>query len=212
MRDSLCLEEKRAAEALGRSAYGLMDDLAAEIPLGCGGLIFYPHLRGINAYPFIRGCYFGITPDHGKAHFIRAVLEGVAFGIYDGVRNIEALDCRLENFRIIGGGARSARRRQILSDVTGRPLLKPRITDASFGTALLAGLGVGVFSGMEQAVKTAVHIEETITPDEDNYNRYQRLYEVYKTVEGICGIRFAGLQRRWKASEGRRRQAIISSR
>jgi xylulokinase len=100
------------------------------------------------------------------------------------VREIEKLGVAIDDFRIIGGGSASPLWRQIVCDVTGKPLLRPQLEDSSFGTALVGGLGVGLFSSVAEAVRTCVHNNDAIEPNQENHDRYTRLFEVYEKVSG----------------------------
>lgn len=182
LRDSLCGEETAEAGKRGGDPYELMDQLAERAPVGCEGLIFHPYLQGAIWNPYLRADFIGITPRHRKEHFIRAVLEGVAFSLYNCVMELETLGVEIKDFRIIGGGARSALWRQIVCDMVGRNLIRPKIDDSSFGTALIGGLGIGLFKSVEDAVKQCVQHIDVIQPNVKNHEIYLQLFEVYKKV------------------------------
>jgi xylulokinase len=182
LRDALCQEEVTAGQRWGVEPYELMDRLAAGAPVGCEGMIFHPHLQGAIFNPYLRGDFIGITSRHTKEHFLRAVLEGVAFSLYSCVREHERLGVRVDDFRIIGGGAKSPLWRQITCDVVGKEMIRPRVDDSSFGTALVGGLGVGIFSSVEDAVKRCVRYADTIQPDPERHEIYAALFEVYERV------------------------------
>lgn len=182
LRDSLCGEETAETSKKGGNPYELMDHLAERAPVGCEGLIFHPYLQGAIWNPYLRADFVGITPRHRKGHFIRAVLEGVAFSLYHCVTELEKLGVEIKDFRIIGGGARSALWRQIVCDMVGKNLIRPKIDDSSFGTALVGGLGIGLFKSVEDAVKQCVQHIDVIQPDLKNHEIYLQLFDVYKKV------------------------------
>jgi xylulokinase len=130
----------------------------------------------------LRADFVGITPRHRKEHFIRAVLEGVAFSLYNCVRELETLGVEVKDFRIIGGGAKSALWRQIVCDMVGKNLIRPKIDDSSFGTALVGGLGIGLFKSVEDAVKQCVQHIDVIQPNLKNHEIYLQLFDVYNKV------------------------------
>jgi xylulokinase len=159
--------------------------LAATAPRGCEGLLFLPYLSGErtpHADPRARGVFFGLTPRHGKAHLARSVLEGVAYGLRDSLELISASGPPIERIRISGGGASSPVWRQILADVLGKPLDALTTTaGAAFGAALLAGVGVGMFTDVRAACRRAVKIGAATLPEpaveyDEGYRRYRRLY------------------------------------
>lgn len=180
LRDALCISEMNSSRSPGVNAFKLMDRLAEEVPLGCEGLIFHPHLQGAIWDPYLKADFIGISSRHRKAHFVRSVLEGVAFSLFDCVREIERQQIEINDFRIIGGGAASPLWRQIVCDVVGKPMIRPQIDDSSFGTALVGGLGVGLFSSIDQAVRACVHHTDPIRPNLENHEKYLRLFEVFK--------------------------------
>jgi xylulokinase len=182
LRDSLCEEEVAEASKMGKNPYELMDHLAEKAPVGCEGLIFHPYLQGAIWNPYLKSDFIGITPRHRKEHFIRAVLEGVAFSLYNCVRELEMLGVEIRDFRIIGGGARSALWRQIVCDIVGKNLIRPKIDDSSFGTALVGGLGIGLFKSVEDAVKQCVRYIDVIKPNLSNHEIYLQLFDIYKKV------------------------------
>ncbi len=126
--------------------------------------------------------FIGITPRHRKEHFVRAVLEGVAFSLYNCVKELETLGVEIKDFRITGGGARSPLWRQIVCDTVGMKLLRPKIDDSSFGTALVGGIGVGLFKTVEEAVNQCVQYVEVLQPNLKNHETYAKLFEVYRRV------------------------------
>ena len=126
-----------------------MDALASAAPLGAGGLLFHPYLQGERAPywdPLLRADFVGMTISHTPMHFARAVYEGIAFSIRDLLDAARALGLSFGSIRLMGGGAKSACWRQIIADVTGLTVERTEIGDASFGAALVAGIGVGLFA------------------------------------------------------------------
>ena len=110
------------------------------------------------------------------------MLEGVAFSLYSCVKQIESLEVTVKDFRVIGGGASSPLWRQILCDIVGKSLIRPHVDDSSFGTALVGGLGVGLFSSVQEAMKRCVTQVDILTPNEENHQLYRSLFEVYEKV------------------------------
>lgn len=167
----------------GSAAYQEMDRLAESIPPGAGGLLFHPSLQGSLGNPYLRADFLGIMSSHRRGHFVRAVLEGVAFSLYDCLLREEALGVRAKEFRLIGGGAKSPLWRRILGDVFGREMRVPLESDASFGTALLAGVGIGLFKSLEEAVNQAVRIVDTLEPDLNHHKNYREIFACYEASE-----------------------------
>lgn len=184
-RDVLCRWEAEEAKAEGESAFRKMDEMAARVPLGAQGLFFHPYLMGERSPyfdPYLRASFVGATMGHQKEHFSRAVLEGVAYSLLDASRVIKDLGQDLRDLRLIGGGGRSPLWRQILADVMGKPILIPSAGDASFGTALLAGAGIGLFADPQTAVRQAVRYEAEIQPNPQNHEQYRKYFSVYQKI------------------------------
>jgi xylulokinase len=163
-----------------------MDALAASVAPGAEGLIFHPYLQGERA-PYwdsqLRADFIGLTISHTRAHFARALYEGIAFSIRDILTAARALGQSYGAIRLMGGGARSETWRQIIADVTGLTVEVMENGDASFGAALLAGIGTGVFGGAGEAIERCVRPVSRHEPDGGNYEIYSRLFGIYKSAQ-----------------------------
>jgi len=98
----------------------------------------------------------------------------------------------IDELRAIGGGARSSLWVQLKADITGIPIVVPRITEAAcWGAALLGGVGAGVFGSAAQAMEEMLHLEHRFEPDPARTARYGERYalyrEVYPAVRAING-------------------------
>ncbi len=160
-----------------------MDQEAALIPPGCDGLLMLPHLCGANLpvyNPVARGVFFGATINHTRSHFVRSVLEAVAFM---AKRNLEALEkggVQVKELRLMGGGAKSPLWNSIKADVYNRRVLTLKNDEpACLGAAAMAGAGVGIFSSVEEACASFVRPDEDRLPDPENAAAYGRAYRNY---------------------------------
>ena len=159
-----------------------MDALAGGVSPGSDGLLFHPYLHGERAPHWdskLRADFLGLTMHHGRAHFARALYEGVAYALRDAMTAAEVLGLRYDTLRIIGGGARSATWRQIVADVLGKQILVPTNGDASFGAAVLAGIGADVFDDPADAVARCNHVVATHEPSAEMHARYTDFFGVY---------------------------------
>ncbi len=164
-------------------SYAEMDRLASKTPAGSDGLIFHPYLQGERSPywdPLLRADFIGVTMQHNRAHFVRALYEGIAFSLFDCILSLEEQGLILDDVRLIGGGAHSETWRQVVCDVIGKPLSVPQNGDASFGAALIAGVGVGVFSDEHDAVRRCVSLAGHCEPDVMRHALYQDLFSIYK--------------------------------
>lgn len=167
----------------GAEVFAVMDQEAAGVPAGAEGLLFHPYLQGERTPywdPLLRGDFLGITFAHERQHFVRALYEGIAFSLRDVLLALAEQGHVMEEARIIGGGSRSATWRQIVADVLGISIVVPRTTDASFGAALIAAVGVGAFPDLPTAAAQTVSIVARHEPDAKRHRHYQELHAIYR--------------------------------
>lgn len=185
LRDSIYCTDKDICEDRGDDVYLLMDKEAASVPLGARGLIFHPYLLGERCpyfNPKARGGFTGISMVHSRAHFARAVLEGVAFSLYDCLMVLSDFNRNLEDIAIIGGGAKSPLWSQIICDTFGLKVKRPCNAESSYGGALLAGVGAGVFNSEYEAAEKCIKMQKVYEPDMTNHEKYMKLYGIYKGI------------------------------
>ena len=182
LRDQFFRQESSEIERTGGTVFEYMDNIAGSVPAGSDGLIFHPYLMGERTPhwdPLLKGDYLGISIRHKREHFIRALYEGICFSLLDCYISLEQRGLKMEQPRLIGGGAKSELWRQTLSDVFGKEVLIPEVDDASFGAALVGGVGCGVFSDERDAIRKCARIKTTITPNKRNWETYQKLFEIF---------------------------------
>jgi xylulokinase len=148
------------------------DDLvrgAEEVPPGSDGLLFLPYLTGERTpHPdaLARGAFVGLTVRHDLRHLTRAVLEGVAFGLGDGLDLMLASGLtRPDQIRASGGGTKSSLWRQILADVLDAEIATVTTEEgAAYGAALLGAVGAGWFETVDEACAAAVTVAPSAEP------------------------------------------------
>jgi xylulokinase len=172
-------------ELIGRD-YDYINEQASLVKPGSEGVIFLPYLFGERTPhrdPKARGAYFGISGIHSQKHLMRAVFEGVAFGLKDSLELIKDLGVQPAQIRVTGGGAKSALWRQILADVFNAEVTTMQADEGpAFGAALLAGVGAGVYQSTEEAAKNTVALGETCEPNSDNIEKYEEIYTLFKSL------------------------------
>ena len=173
--------------ALGGAPYeALLAEAAAWGP-GTEGLLFQPYLQGErtpHADPDARGAFVGLQLRHDRGALVRAVLEGVAYGLRDSLALLRSLGVDAQVGRVSGGGARSQLWTEIVAAVLGLPLERTEVEEgAAFGAALLGGVKEGFFADAREAVAATVRTRDRVEPDpgwqaayEDGYARYRTLY------------------------------------
>lgn len=175
----------RDALAPGKS----FDELAAgaaEVDAGSDGLFFLPYLTGERTPhpdPAARGAFVGLTIRHDLRHLTRAVLEGVAFGLRDGLDLMQGAGLKAPvQIRASGGGTRSALWRQILADVLRAEIATVATEEgAAYGAGLLAAVGSGWFETVEEACAEAVTIQPAASPSPD-LGKYEAAHDVYRDL------------------------------
>jgi xylulokinase len=183
LRDTFFQPEGVVARTVGDDPYNLMARGAANVPAGSEGLIFLPYLTGERTpYPdaHARGTFFGMTLRHTRAHFARAVMEGVAYALNDTFQIFKEIGVPVLEVRASGGGAKSLVWRQIHTDITGYPHRMLAIDEGpALGAALLAAVGTGAYPTVADACKAAVQIVSETAPQAETHALYQRYNAVY---------------------------------
>lgn len=192
------LQWHRDTLAPGLSFDALVDEAAPVAP-GSEGLLFLPYLSGERTPypdPLARGAWVGLTLRHGRGHMTRAVLEGVAFGLKDSFRLIQQAGLgAIEQVRASGGGARSPLWRQILADVLNVDLVTVNTTEGgAFGAALLAAVGSGFWSTVDEACAATIHVTGSTSPNPEAAEAYARMYELYRGLYPALVPTFHALQ------------------
>ena len=164
---------------------------------GSEGLIFLPYLTGERTPypdPLARAAWIGLTVRHNRTAMTRAVLEGVAYGIKDIFGLIQDAGLgSIQQVRISGGGARSELWRQIMADVLNVELVTVNTTEgAAYGAAILAGVGAGCFTNIQEACDTTIHITGSTSPS-DAVSSYKQYYPRYRALYPILAPEFKAL-------------------
>lgn len=154
---------------------------AASVEPGAEGLIFLPYLTGERTPhpdPLARGAFIGLTVRHSRAHLIRAVMEGVAFGLKDGYQLMRNAGVPApDQIRASGGGTRSPVWRQIIADVLDADLTGLATAEgAGYGAAILAAAGAGWSNTVGELGGMWVRTTETTVRGDDDYSRPYGIY------------------------------------
>jgi xylulokinase len=185
-RDAFGGEEKAQAQKLGLDPYDLLTEKAEKISPGADGLLFYPYLSGVYLPKFdekARGIFFGINLSHGKGHFVRAILEGVAFQYLETFDLLSSLNVEVRELYMVGGETRSSLWNQIKADVSGKEIRIPEVDDAAaLGAALIAGAGVGQYSSLRNAAEEVAKIRSIFKPNPERQKIYAAAHRNYRTI------------------------------
>jgi xylulokinase len=185
-RNRLGHDEVVAAKRRNIDPYELLVDEAEKAHPGSEGLFFLPYLTGERCPhpdPRARGGWIGITTRTRRRELIRSLLEGVTYGMRDALEIMKQMNIPITQIRASGGGARSEFWRHLQADIYGNPIvLTNAVEGPAYGVALLAGVGTGAFSSVEQACKASIRQMVKIAPNKKLTAIYERHYAVYREL------------------------------
>jgi xylulokinase len=193
-RNQLGTSEIAEAKKKKIDPYELLVAQAQKAPPGSEGLFFLPYLTGERCPhpdPTARGGWIGLTSRTTRAMLIRSLMEGVTYGMRDALEVMKQMGIPITQVRASGGGARSDFWRHLQADVYQQPLV---ITNAAegpaYGVALLAGVGTGVWSSVEEACKASIKTVAKITPSKKLAAIYEKHFRVYDKLYDDLKARF----------------------
>lgn len=181
------LKERTGNEGLSLIGLDSLLSEAESVVPGSKDMIFLPYLEGERAPIWdahARGLFIGITRTHRRAHFIRSILEGVAYSVRHLLEIAEkSVGKKVDRIRIAGGGAKIDLWNQIRADVTGKCIEKLQVVETgTLGAAMLASLGIGVYKNMKEVSKQMVHVAGLVEPVREHQKQYDKLFKIYKKL------------------------------
>jgi len=183
-RNRFCQAEQEIADQRGVDVYQVMDEMAESVQPGSDKLLFLPYLSGERTPhldPNARGVFFGLSTIHEKAHLIRSVLEGVAFSLNDCLSVLRELNVDAELMMLTGGGAASPLWQKIIADIFDCTMNTCKSNQGpSLGAAILAGVGAGIFTDLDDGCRKVIQLKNTVNPTESDF--YQNYYQVYQDI------------------------------
>lgn len=184
-RDNLSPLELAAQKATGKNAYAAMADLLNDSLAGANGLIALPYFEGERTPiydPNAKGVLFGLTLKHTRADIYRALLESIGFGIRHNIDGMLTESIYPKRILAVGGGAKNLAWMQIISDIANIEMAIPdQQIGSSYGDAFLAGVGVGLFSSLDE-IRKWVRYTHHITPNPKATAGYQPYYRIYREL------------------------------
>ena len=176
--------ELNRAEAENISPYALLNDLLRSVPPGSMGLILQPYWTSSSAEGDhnAKGAIIGFGEVHTRAHFYRAMIEGIVYALHVGQMRLEkATGTRMERIRVSGGGAQSDEIIQISADVFGKPCERLQTVEtAGLGAAINLAVGTGLYQSHAEAARAMVHVERRFDPIPEHHKIYAELHsQVY---------------------------------
>ena len=185
-RDNFCQSEKETAALMGVDPYYLMDKEAETVPIGANRLIYLPYLMGERTPhldPNARGMFFGLSAIHTKKDMIRAVMEGVTYALRDSIEICREMDINVSDMMACGGGGTSSLWRQMLADQYGCPVKTTSSKEGpALGVAILALVGAGVYSTVQEACEKIVKTDKVQEPIAENVSKYEKYFRLYDEI------------------------------
>lgn len=171
--------------------FGNLDQEAQRVEAGCNGLLFFPYLIGERTPhmdPYARGAFVNLHLTHQRGHFIRAIMEGVGFGLKSAVSVFRELGVEFQRTVFSGGGARSNLWRRIIASILDMPLFTTQIKEeAATGACILAMVGSGHFKSLDEATRRIVTYTHPTLPEPKWVEVYQALYQKFE--QGYTALR-----------------------
>ncbi len=178
------LREQKLAEQRGIQPEQLFDELVNQVPAGSMGLMLQPYWTpGVrDPGPEAKGSIIGFGDVHTRSHIYRAILEGLAYGLKEGLERLEKRNGKkIRKLRVAGGGSQSDAAMQLTADIFGLPAERPHTYETSgLGAAMDAAVGLGIYPDFDAAVANMTRVGKVFEPDPKRQALYGRLYkEVY---------------------------------
>ncbi len=187
LRDTFFGPERDAALKANRSTYEPLTALAEGISPGSQGLLFFPYMAGtgtLDIDPEVRGVFYGLELHHKRAHFVRAVMESLAFVLRQNLELMAGLGMPCTDVRSLGGGANSRLWNQIKADTMKTTITTMKCPEAaSLGVAILQAVALGVHPDVSTAVGRMVQVDEVFHPDPAGIAAHEAAYLRFREIE-----------------------------
>lgn len=181
--DNFAPAECREATDIGESLFDVLDTIAAQIQPGSDGLIVLDNFQGNRSpyqEPLARGALWGLSLSHTRAHILRAIYEGTAYGTLHILETLSRGGFEVQEMYASGGGSRSKLWLQIHADVTNLPIYLTAVKEAStLGTAIYAAVGSGFYDSLPEATLKMVRVTGQVYPNKETHELYQFYYDKY---------------------------------
>ncbi|MCL4377659.1 MAG: FGGY family carbohydrate kinase [Actinobacteria bacterium] len=167
-------------------SFHALDKMAEKVEPGSNRLILLPFFTGAGSpelNPNAKGVFYGISLFHERKHFVRAILESIAYVLRSNIETLRDMSLNIDEIISLGGGSKSDLWCQIKADVLNKKVFILENEEvSSLGLAILCGLAVGKFKDLEIAIKEHVKIKKTFYPNMNNVHLYNDLYKKYKEI------------------------------
>ena len=156
----------------------ILDEWLNDVPAGSDGLILQPYWGPGLARPLAKGAIIGFSNVHTRKHIYRAIVEGIAFALREGLESIEKSQAqKVKSLRISGGGSMSDEVCQITADIFGLEISRVQtIESTSLGAAIATFTAMKEFKDVHEAVQNMTKFSQTFKPNKENHVLYDRIY------------------------------------
>ncbi|GIV73339.1 MULTISPECIES: FGGY-family carbohydrate kinase [Caldilinea] len=187
-RDNFCGKEATLAAQRGVDVYTVLNELAAQVPIGSDGLIVLDYWQG-NRTPYVdpeaRGIMRGFSLRHTTGHVFRAILEGICYGTEHILRTMRANGFEVKEVVAAGGPTKSRLWMQMHADVSNTPITLTEVPDApALGSAILGAVAASLFPSVADAARQMVHGRDRIEPNADAHAEYRFYVDQYIATYG----------------------------
>lgn len=181
---NLLAELKTEAAKNGGSVYEITNQWVGSIGPEEFCPVFLPFTLASNVHPLAKASFVGISSHHTRAHLMRAVYEGIAFGHRHHLDNLLATrKTPVECIRLAGGVVHSPVWVRMFADIMQLPIEVADVTEAgTLGCAIAAAIATGEYPDYDAAVQKMVRIEKRVEPDPAAFAAYRRKYTLYRRV------------------------------
>lgn len=196
------------------SAQGFNEKLNS-VPPGCDGLVLQPYWGPGLSRPLAKGAIIGFSDSITQEHFYRAIIEGIAYALREGLEHFEhKIHHNIGAIRVSGGGSQSDQICQITADVFGKPVSRVQTSEtSSLGAAISGFLAIGEYKNIKDATDNMVRVKDTFEPNKEANEKYNYLYQnayrlMYPRLKGIYSNikEFGHKEERKKLREERRKK------
>lgn len=182
-RDNFCQDTIAQANDKGIDVYEILNEKAAEIPIGADNLLYLPYLMGERTPhldPDCRGAFVGLSAIHTRWNLLRAVMEGVTYSLRDCVEVFREMGIEVNDMMACGGGGKSKLWRSMLADTYNCEVKTIESEEGpALGVAILALVGAGVYPSVQEACKQLIRLGSLQKPNPDNISQYEKMYQKY---------------------------------
>ena len=178
-------ELEKEAKEKEKPIEAILDQWLNDVPVGSDGLILQPYWGPGLARPLAKGAIVGFSSVHTRKHIYRAIVEGIAFALREGLESIQkSQKQKVKSLRISGGGSLSDEICQITADIFGLEIARVQtIESTSLGAAVATFTAVGEFKDVHDAVAHMTNISNVFKPNMENHKRYDQIYkEIYLKI------------------------------